>query len=854
MASAIPPILIQIQADVAQLKAGMAQAEASVKGLDGSVKTASTGMSNMMDSAKKMAGTLGVAFAGTQVVKFAKDTIMAASSMNESISKVNVVFGDSADAVFKFGNAAAKNMGMSNQAAIEAAGTYGNLFQAFGIGQGKAKEMSTTLVQLAADLGSFNNTSTEEAINALRSGLSGETEPLKRFGVAINETTLKAKALEMGFGAIKGAMDPAMKAQVTYALVMEQTTLAQGDYARTANGTANTMKTLSAQFADAKVAIGDILLPAFNALLAVFQGVIPILKSLADFVKRNKDLFDALAIGVGVVTAAFLLYKGALFATTLASNLFAIAQVLMTGGQLAAIASTNTLAASMLRLNFIMRANPVGLIVTAVALLVAGFVLLYKKSETFRNLMNSIFAGLIGAIGQFVGAIATMVEGLSKIPGIGSKFDGAAKAIRGASDALKGFATGLTAVKQAQSTSNAALGLSGSAFDAIVKPKVKSGTTKTAAQIAENKKKKEALAKLYDDVQSTYDKMNGVISDSSEKRIKITAAYDDKVAKLKIDSGKRIAALESKALEDRNNAEIKASEDRISIIKKGQDMLRSAFLAGAAFDLAEMFKDSDKSGAGLVSKLKEKFVAINKLKSDAYKLAAAGYSQTFIQDIVKNGPEIGSQMAQAILGSSPETQAQLKDLFYGLEDVSKYGLDSLAKQMSTSTSFATQELMDEYNNVETELQKTFKTINSNLRVALDEEAVSLKDALIEAQKDFNTAITELEKDTMDKLATLQKELAKTAAQIAGMSGASASVSVMANSPAAPYVAGVTPLGVSTDAMTKRDLQLIVNQTNNVNGQTSAADIQSATVSAIKFGYAGSGLYSAGNKGSAGSLI
>jgi hypothetical protein len=826
MAGAIPPILVQIQADVSQLKAGMAQAEASVKGLDSTVKTASTGMSNMVANAKRMAGAMGVAFAATQVVQFGKDVVMAASNMNESLSKMHVVFGQNAKAVEEFGNKSATSIGISKQAAIEAAGTYGNLFQAFGIGQGKATEMSTTLVKLAGDLASFNNTSVEDAINALRSGLSGETEPLKRYGVAVNDVTLRNKAMEMGFGKIVGVMDPAIKSQVTYALVMEQTKLAQGDFERTASGTANTMKILQAQMENAKAALGAGLLPVFQAILLIMKPLISGLAAFGNLLAKHGD-------DVKVFTIAVLAFAAGWGVYTLAVNAARIATTI---------------------LNAVLAINPFVAIALAIGAVAVGLYELYKRSDAFRKAINTIFSAMVGALGQFIGAIATVFEAASHIPGIGSKFDGVAKAIRGASDNMKDFAKNVGAVKQDQGASNAALGLSGSAFEAIVKPKVGKGKVPTAKEIAEAKKQKEALAKLYDDVQSTYDKMNGVISDSSDKRIKITAAYDDKVAKLKIDSAKRIAALENKALEDRNNAEIKASEDRISIIKKSQDMLRSAFLAGAAFDLADMFKDSDKTGAGLVAKLKEKFVAINRLKSDAYALAAAGYSQTFIQDIVKNGPEIGSQMAQAILGSSPETQAQLKDLFYGLEDVSKYGLDSLAKQMSTSTSFATQELMDEYNNVETELQNTFKTINSNLRVALDEEAVSLKDALFEAQKDFNTAITELEKDTMDKLATLQKELAKTAAQIAGMSGASASVSVMANSPAAPYVAGVTPLGVSTDAMTKRDLQLIVNQTNNVNGQTSAADIQSATVSAIKFGYAGSGLYSAGNKGSAGSLI
>jgi len=144
MSNAIPPILVQIAADVSQLKAGLAQAEAGIKNMNGSVATANTGMQNMLGTAKKMASTLGVAFAATQIVQFGKDTIMAASSMAESVSKVKVVFGESADGILKFGEKSASALGIGSQKALEAAGTYGNLFQALGVGRPAATEMSTS--------------------------------------------------------------------------------------------------------------------------------------------------------------------------------------------------------------------------------------------------------------------------------------------------------------------------------------------------------------------------------------------------------------------------------------------------------------------------------------------------------------------------------------------------------------------------------------------------------------------------------------------------------------------------------------------------------------------------------------
>jgi hypothetical protein len=291
MASSIPPILVQLQADVSQLKAGMAQAETSLKGVDDKVKTTGASMGKFSGQLKTLATSIGVAFSAAAVLNFAKQSVMASSNMEESLSKVAVVFGEGSAEVEKFGKNAAENLGISNQAALEAAGTYGNLFQAFGLGQGESQKMSTSLVQLAADMASFNNTSVDDAILALRSGLSGETEPLKKFGVALSEVRLKTEAMAMGLiKSTSEALTPAAKAQASYSLILKDTKLAQGDYARTADGTANTMKTLKAKFDDAKVALGEALMPAFRGLLALIKLIIPVLTKLGEFLKKNEDV------------------------------------------------------------------------------------------------------------------------------------------------------------------------------------------------------------------------------------------------------------------------------------------------------------------------------------------------------------------------------------------------------------------------------------------------------------------------------------------------------------------------------------------------------------------------------------
>lgn len=239
--------------------------KADLKGFDDEVENAGKGLISKFGGFAKSAGKvlavgLAGAFAGGAVV--GKLAIDAASDLNESISKVGVVFGDAGDSVVKFSKTTAKALGQSQRQSLEAAGTFGNLFRALGITEKQSASMSTSLVTLAGDLASFNNVDPATALDALRSGLVGETEPLRQFGVNINDATLRTKALELGLiSSTKDALDPATKAQAAYALVMDQTSLAQGDFARTSGGLANQQRILKAQLDDLVSNLGQQLLP-----------------------------------------------------------------------------------------------------------------------------------------------------------------------------------------------------------------------------------------------------------------------------------------------------------------------------------------------------------------------------------------------------------------------------------------------------------------------------------------------------------------------------------------------------------------------------------------------------------------
>jgi hypothetical protein len=262
---------------------GVNKAERAFKNLGGQAGVLGKSVSSSSNLMKSALAGVGAA----SVLKGLQSAVMAASSLSESIAKADTVFGKNAEAVQNWSKTTSRSLGVSRQAALEAAGTYGNLFRAFGISENAAMEMSTGLVQLAADLASFNNVPIEDALLALRSGLSGETEPLKRFGIALNEARLKEQALADGLiQTTKGVLPQAIKTQAAYALIMKDSALAQGDVARTSGGLANQLKFLQAGIQDAKAGFGEALLPAALSVVTAFNDkLLPAIQRVVEALK-----------------------------------------------------------------------------------------------------------------------------------------------------------------------------------------------------------------------------------------------------------------------------------------------------------------------------------------------------------------------------------------------------------------------------------------------------------------------------------------------------------------------------------------------------------------------------------------
>ena len=181
--------------------------------------------------AAKLTGVVAGAFAAVKIGDFAKDAIANASDLNEVGTKITQVFGEGAADVQAFGAQGAKVLGQTSLQAQNAAATFGVFGKAAGLAGKDNAAFSTGLAKLATDMASFSNTTPEQAIEALAAGLRGESEPLRQYGVLLDDASLRNQALAMGLiTTTKDALTPQQKVLASHALIMQQTSAGQGTF------------------------------------------------------------------------------------------------------------------------------------------------------------------------------------------------------------------------------------------------------------------------------------------------------------------------------------------------------------------------------------------------------------------------------------------------------------------------------------------------------------------------------------------------------------------------------------------------------------------------------------------------
>ena len=240
------------------------------KGLEQAAGKGSSALSKFGNVAKKTAAVfaIGLAVAAGATAKAVK----AASDLNETMSKSSVVFGKSTDKVVEWSNLAADALGQSQQAALDGASTFALYGKQAKFGGDKLADFSINMSELASDMASFSNTSPEEAIAAIGSAFRGESDPIEKYGVLINEARLQDVAFRKGIiKTSKSALTPQQRVLAVQAALYEQLgkkgSGTIGDFARTSSGLANQQRILSANFKNLQASIGTAFLPVVTQLV-----------------------------------------------------------------------------------------------------------------------------------------------------------------------------------------------------------------------------------------------------------------------------------------------------------------------------------------------------------------------------------------------------------------------------------------------------------------------------------------------------------------------------------------------------------------------------------------------------------
>lgn len=318
---------------------------------------------------------------GTGLLSLGKLASDSASDLNESANAVRVTFGAQAAAVEALSKKAATSVGLSSSEFNSMAVQFSAFTDQIGGGGAKSVQVLDDMSTRIADFASVMNLDVAQAAEKFQSGLAGETEPLRKFGIDLSAAKVQAYAYAEGIAAAGKPLTEAQKVQARYALLMKQTAKTQGDFANTSGEAASAQRIANAQWDNARAKLGTALLPAIAAVASALAG-------LAGWVSDNSTAVLTLAAVIGGLVIAVWAVNAATAAWTAMQAIAAGAAKVWAGVQWL--------------LNAALAANPISLVVIAIAALVAAIVVAWNKSETFRNVVLGAWSAIKSGVGAAV--------------------------------------------------------------------------------------------------------------------------------------------------------------------------------------------------------------------------------------------------------------------------------------------------------------------------------------------------------------------------------------------------------------------------------------------------------------------
>lgn len=241
-----------------------------------------TSTTGKFTSGLKALNVAAVAITFRKIGHFIAQAVTESNKYQEDLNLFTVALGQYAAEAQNYAEKVSDVMGIDPAQWLRNQGVFNTLLTGFGDTADRAQLMSQNLTQLGYDISSFFNISIEDAMQKLQSGISGELEPLRRLGYDLSQARLEQTALNLGIKESVANMTQAEKAELRYYAIMTQVTTAQGDMARTLEAPANQLRILQAQLTQAARAIGNIFIPALNAILPYAIAVVQVIREIAN--------------------------------------------------------------------------------------------------------------------------------------------------------------------------------------------------------------------------------------------------------------------------------------------------------------------------------------------------------------------------------------------------------------------------------------------------------------------------------------------------------------------------------------------------------------------------------------------
>ena len=877
MAGEVPPLNVEILVQLSNLTAAVQEATAGLNKIGDSAKLQETKFSSLKS-------TMGGVFAGnllTQglggleaglkgVIEAASQaqttTVALATAMNNA--KVNTEANRGA---VEKSVASMENLAFTGN---DARGAMMTLVTATG-----SVSKSTQLMSEASNLARAQHESLGAASETLARALTGKLGgAFKLYGIALDTTLPKNEAITKALNDLNEKIKNQASAYLeTYAGKMEL---------------------LKTKMDKAKETIGGALIPILTNLTSVFSGVLDVIKPIL-------PELTILAVIIGAVIVAVKAWEMAQKALDIVLEANPV--------MLAVAAVTALIAVIVMAWNHSKTFRDIVVDVMKAVVEAIGWVI-----GALGELVTSFIKIESGPLKLFLGA-------LSHLPFVGSGAKAALKMINeGTQDVgnffdsakakIDGFAKGLDSLKNAKisigmSTPDLSKGGTGAASVVDVAGQaangniVKGAAASAKATAAALTKRNAEIKKYNDEAVKLEDQMNTVLADRQskmadaqktldDKRLAAQTKYDETVANIEQNYNDKIAAAQDAYNTAVENAQTsheenmlsiqkqyadkatqliqKATDQKQSIIDQSIGLMTSAFENATKIDLGKLFTAGSGTATGLKDQLKTQLDAILALQKDAGLLAAKGYNQSFIDEVISQGPQQGDALAQAVLTAAPDTQASIKDLYDQINKTSQDGVTDLATKMNDGVNFANEKLAQQFNQVgdqlktdlatnasslddalakekdrfdaamlsaQTALDKATKAAGAARDIALQKAQDALTASLTAAQDAFDKSIKSISDSTMKQLDALNTKLNETMDKIAALGASTSIIATYQASVGQPSSYGYASAPASTSFTspigTNYNQPVTINQYNSATGVNMTDP--NATVNAMKLG-------------------